>query len=49
MKTYLAYPPRKLQSEVYTGPITITDYQRFKNVREALARDGINLALPTGN
>ncbi len=49
MKTYLAYPPRKLQSEVYTGPITITDYQRFKNVREALAKDGINLALPTGN
>ncbi len=22
MKTYVEYPPRKLQSEVYTGPIT---------------------------
>ena len=26
MKTYVKYPPRKLQSEVYTGPITITEY-----------------------
>ncbi len=24
MKTYLEYPPRKLQSETYTGPITIS-------------------------
>ena len=23
MKTYVKYPPRKLQSEVYTGPITL--------------------------
>ena len=23
MKTYVKYPPRKLQSEAYTGPITI--------------------------
>ena len=24
MQTYLKYPPRKLQSEGYAGPITIT-------------------------
>ena len=49
MKTYIEYPPRKLQSEVYTGPITISQYQRFKYVREMLAKDGVSLPLPTGN
>jgi len=49
MKTYLEYPPRKLQSEVYTGPITLSNYQKFKWVREQLSKDGINLSLPTGN
>lgn len=49
MKTYIEYPPRKLQSETYTGPITITEYQRFKNVRDALKNNGISLPLPTGN
>jgi arylsulfatase A-like enzyme len=49
MKTYLQYPPRKLQSEVYTGPITITQFQRLQSVRERLKDEGINLPLPTGN
>ena len=49
MKTYVQYPPRKLQSESYAGPITITSYQRFQWVREALAKDGVNIGLPTGN
>ncbi len=49
MQTYLKYPPRKLQSEGYSGPITVTQYQRFKFVREQLAADGVNIALPTGN
>lgn len=49
MKTYLTHPPRKLQSEGYTGPITVSQYQRFKFVREQLAADGVNIALPTGN
>jgi len=49
MKTYLKYPPRKLQSEVYTGPITLSQYQRFKYIREMLEKDGISLPLPTGN
>lgn len=49
MKTYVQYPPRKLQSESYAGPITITSYQRFQWVREELAKDGVNIGLPTGN
>jgi arylsulfatase A-like enzyme len=49
MKTYIEYPPRKLQSMTYTGPITISNYQKFKWVREQLEKEGINLPLPTGN
>ncbi|MCB1500073.1 MAG: arylsulfatase [Bauldia sp.] len=49
MKTYVKYPPRKLQSETYTGPITITQYQNFKYMQDALAKDGFHLGLPTGN
>ncbi|WP_082931922.1 arylsulfatase [Mycolicibacterium setense] len=49
MQTYLKHPPRKLQSEGYSGPITVTQYQRFKFVRDQLAADGVNIALPTGN
>ncbi len=30
MKTYVKYPPRKLQSVGYTGPITISEYQQFQ-------------------
>ena len=29
MKTYVEYPPRKLQSASYSGPMTLTDYQKF--------------------
>ena len=47
--TYVKYPPRKLQSEVYTGPITITQYQRFEYIRDQLKEGGISLPLPTGN
>ena len=49
MQTYLKYPPRKLQSEGYSGPITVTQYQRFQFLREQLADEGLNIALPTGN
>jgi arylsulfatase len=49
MKTYVDYPPRKQQSEVYTGPITLQQYQRFQYVREQLAKEGFNIPLPTGN
>lgn len=49
MKTYVKYPPRKLQSETYTGPITISGYQRFQHIREQLKKDGVVIPLPTGN
>ncbi len=49
MKTYVKYPPRKLQSETYTGPITISEYQRFQYVRDALEKNGVSIPLPTGN
>jgi arylsulfatase len=49
MKSYVQYPPRKLQSESYSGPITITRYQHLKYLQEQLAKDGFNIGLPTGN
>lgn len=49
MKTYTEYPPRPLQSMGYDGPIGISKYQKFQWVREQLHKDGINIALPTGN
>jgi len=49
MKTYIKVPPRKLQSESYSGPITITQYQRLQAVRERLAKEGVTLGFPTGN
>ena len=42
MKTYLQYPPRKLQSETYTGPITLSQYERFQYVRDMLAKERVS-------
>jgi arylsulfatase len=49
MKTYVQYPPRKLQSMVYTGPLTLSQYQRLQYVRDILKNEGISIPLPTGN
>jgi arylsulfatase len=49
MKTYVQYPPRKPQSEAYSGPITLSQYERFQYIREVLGKEGINIPLPTGN
>jgi arylsulfatase A-like enzyme len=49
MQTYIKYPPRKIQSETYTGPITISHYQRFQHLRDALEQQGFNMSLPVGN
>ena len=49
MKTYVENPPRKLQSETYTGPITLSQYQRFKHIRDELEKDGVSVGLPSGN
>jgi arylsulfatase A-like enzyme len=45
MQTYVQYPPRPLQSEGYSGPITLTQYQRFQNVRDQLEQEGFSLGL----
>lgn len=49
VKTYIDYPPRPLQSETYTGPLTLSQYHRFSYVRDQLEKDGFKLSLPTGN
>jgi arylsulfatase len=49
MATYVKYPPRKVQSYGYTGPITLSNYERFEWVRDQLKKEGITIALPTGN
>ena len=49
MKTYVQYPPRKLQSATYDGPIEISKYQKFQWLRDQLQKEGLNLQLPTGN
>jgi arylsulfatase len=49
MATCVQYPPRKSQSLTYTGPITISNYERFQWVRDQLAKEGVTIAMPTGN
>jgi arylsulfatase len=49
MATYVKYPPRKMQSMGYTGPLELSKYQQFQWVREQLEKDGVNIPLPTGN
>jgi arylsulfatase len=49
MATYVKYPPRKLQSMGYDGPIELSKYQKFQYVREMLQKEGIHLSMPTGN
>jgi arylsulfatase len=48
MKTYVQYPPRKLQSEAYSGPITISNYEKFQWLRDQLQKEGFTIPLPTG-
>jgi arylsulfatase A-like enzyme len=49
MKTYVEYPPRKLQSMSYAGPITLSSYFRFLHIREMLEKEGVKIPMPTGN
>jgi arylsulfatase len=49
MKTYVQYPPRKVQSESYSGPITLTQYERLAFIRDQLQKEGFSIPLPTGN
>jgi hypothetical protein len=49
MQSYVKYPPRKAQGEAYTGPITLSQYERFQFLRDALAKDGFQIPMPNGN
>ncbi len=49
MQTYVKYPPRKQQSEAYSGPITLQQYERFQSMRETLQKEGFSIPMPTGN
>jgi hypothetical protein len=49
MKTYFDHPPRKLQSEGYSGPITLSRYERLQWARDKLKEGGFSLPMPTGN
>jgi arylsulfatase A-like enzyme len=49
MATYVKYPPRKVQGYGYTGPLTLSNYERFQGVREVLEKQGISIPMPTGN
>jgi arylsulfatase A-like enzyme len=43
MKTYVKYPPRKLQSDGYTGPIKISTYQEAEAIKKQLEKYNIDL------
>jgi hypothetical protein len=49
MATYIKYPPRKLQSLGYDGPITLSNYQKFQWLRDQLSKDGVTLDIPAGD
>lgn len=49
VQSYVKYPTRKLQSEAYTGPITIPMFERVQHVREQLKKEGIDLTMPSVN
>ena len=49
MKTYVKYPPRKVQSESYAGPVTLSQYEQSQNLREMLAKESVKIPTPTGN
>jgi hypothetical protein len=41
MEAFVKYPPRKLQSLGYTGPITISEYQRLEWLRDQMKKEGV--------
>lgn len=43
MKTFAQYPPRKLQSDGFTGPVKISDYEKFENIKKQLENYKINI------
>jgi len=46
MKTYVQYPPRPLQSLGYTGPMRLSDYEKFKALQLQLEKQGTKITIP---
>ncbi|MBB4005644.1 hypothetical protein [Aurantimonas endophytica] len=40
---------RQLIKEGYSGQITLSQFQRFQDVRDQLEKDGFKFGLPSGN
>ena len=40
-------PPRKMQAESYSGPITISGFQKYEWLREQFKKNGVKLGLPS--
>lgn len=43
MKSYVDYPPRRMQSETYTGPLSITRFRTIQQAKELMQEKGIVL------
>lgn len=43
MQTYIKYPPRPLQSEVFTGPMEINKFRTIQEAKKLLEEKGIKL------
>ncbi|MBK8487642.1 MAG: arylsulfatase [Chitinophagales bacterium] len=43
INTYIQYPPRQLQSEVYTGPMGITQFRTMEEAKKLMEQKGIKL------
>jgi arylsulfatase len=48
MKSYETYPPRKMQSEVYTGPMTIERFRKIEEIKDLLKKKGIQIPVLDG-
>ena len=49
MQTHVGHPPRRMQGAGYNGPITLSQFQRFQHVRDALGSQGFSIGMPSGN
>lgn len=49
MQTYVTDPRRQLQSETFTGPMTIERYRKLSEIKSALEAQGIDISdVPVG-
>jgi hypothetical protein len=44
MKSYEKYPPRKMQSDFYDGPMTIERFRKIEAIEAILKKKGIDIS-----